>query len=60
MATKTQNRARPGSERLLHLASRPSRALDSLGEQMRFYVRSLAWSGRTIRRYKKEAIRLLA
>ena len=31
-----------------------------LGEQMRFYVRSLAWSGRTLRRYKKEVVRLLA
>jgi phospholipid/cholesterol/gamma-HCH transport system permease protein len=27
---------------------------------MRFYVRSLAWSGRTLRRYKKEVVRLLA
>ena len=51
MATKTQKTARHASaERLLDLASRPSRALDSLGEQMRFYVRSLAWSGRTLRR----------
>jgi phospholipid/cholesterol/gamma-HCH transport system permease protein len=49
MATKTQN---PAAERLLDLAARPARALDSLGEQMRFYVRSLAWSGRTLRRYK--------
>ncbi|MFN2539302.1 MAG: MlaE family ABC transporter permease, partial [Mycobacteriales bacterium] len=38
----------------------PMEALDSLGEQMRFYVRSLAWSPRTIRRYKKEVLRLLA
>src|SRR6476619_2517582 len=61
MATKTQDRARSASaERLLDLASRPSRALDTLGEQMRFYVRSLAWSGRTLRRYKKEVVRLLA
>jgi phospholipid/cholesterol/gamma-HCH transport system permease protein len=46
--------------KVLDLAARPVQALDSLGEQMRFYVRSLAWSGRTIRRYKKEVIRLLA
>jgi phospholipid/cholesterol/gamma-HCH transport system permease protein len=46
--------------KVLDLAGRPVEALDSLGEQMRFYVRSLAWSGRTIRRYKKEVIRLLA
>src|SRR3954465_4481572 len=57
MATKTDH---PAGERLLHPATRPSRALDSLGEQMRFYVRSLAWSGRTLRRYKKEVVRLLA
>jgi phospholipid/cholesterol/gamma-HCH transport system permease protein len=46
--------------KLLDFAGRPVQALDSLGAQMRFYVRSLAWSGRTIRRYKKEVIRLLA
>jgi phospholipid/cholesterol/gamma-HCH transport system permease protein len=46
--------------KVLDLAGRPVQALDSLGEQMRFYVRSLAWSGRTIRRYKKEVVRLLA
>jgi len=42
------------------LAGRPAAALDDLGGQLRFYVRSLAWSGRTLRRYKKEVIRLLA
>lgn len=42
------------------LAGRPVKALDSLGEQMHFYVGSIAWSGRTIRRYKKEVVRLLA
>jgi len=42
------------------LAGRPVAALDELGGQLRFYVRSLAWSGRTLRRYKKEVIRLLA
>jgi phospholipid/cholesterol/gamma-HCH transport system permease protein len=46
--------------RATELAHRPVEALDSLGEQMRFYVRSLAWSGRTLRRYKKEVVRLLA
>ncbi|WP_270887424.1 MlaE family ABC transporter permease [Pedococcus sp. 5OH_020] len=46
--------------RVLDLAGRPVEALDSLGEQMRFYVRSLAWSPRTVRRYKKEVLRLLA
>ncbi len=42
------------------LAGSPLRALDDLGAQMQFYVRSIAWSGRTIRRYKKEVVRLLA
>jgi phospholipid/cholesterol/gamma-HCH transport system permease protein len=42
------------------LAARPVEALDSLGGQMRFYVRSLAWTGRTLRRYKREVVRLLA
>ncbi len=46
--------------KVVDIAGRPARALDSLGEQMRFYVRSLAWSGRTVRRYKKEVVRLLA
>ena len=46
--------------RVTSIAGRPVEALDSLGEQMRFYVRSLAWSGRTLRRYKKEVVRLLA
>jgi phospholipid/cholesterol/gamma-HCH transport system permease protein len=46
--------------KVLDVAGRPVQALDSLGEQMRFYVRSLAWSPRTLRRYKKEVVRLLA
>ncbi|MDT4956269.1 MAG: phospholipid/cholesterol/gamma-HCH transport system permease protein, partial [Pseudonocardiales bacterium] len=31
----------------------PLGMLDDLGEQMSFYVRALAWTPRTIRRYKK-------
>src|SRR5690348_11379936 len=46
--------------KVLDLAGRAVEALASLGEQMRFYVRSLAWSPRTLRRYKKEVMRLLA
>jgi phospholipid/cholesterol/gamma-HCH transport system permease protein len=41
-------------------ALRPVGALDDLGEQLLFYVRALAWTPRTIRRYKKEVLRLLA
>jgi phospholipid/cholesterol/gamma-HCH transport system permease protein len=46
--------------KVLDLAGRPGQALDSLGGQLRFYIRSLAWSPRTLRRYKKEVMRLLA
>jgi phospholipid/cholesterol/gamma-HCH transport system permease protein len=41
-------------------AQRPVTALDDLGEQMAFYLKALAWTPRTIRRYKKETLRLLA
>src|SRR3954470_20547150 len=41
-------------------ALRPVGALDGLGEQLLFYVKALAWTPRTIRRYKKEVLRLLA
>ncbi|MFD7443374.1 MlaE family ABC transporter permease [Streptomyces sp. NPDC059909] len=39
---------------------RPLRSLEELGSQLSFYGRSLAWTGRTLRRYKKEILRLLA
>ena len=39
---------------------RPLRSLDAMGEQLAFYVRALAWTPRTITRYKKEILRLLA
>ena len=42
------------------LLGRPVGALDSLGEQLLFYIKALAWTPRTIRRYKKEVLRLLA
>ena len=35
-------------------------ALDDLGFQLTFYMRALGWSYRTILRYKKEVLRLLA
>jgi phospholipid/cholesterol/gamma-HCH transport system permease protein len=38
----------------------PLGALDRLGEQASFYVRALAWAPRTMRRYKKETLRLLS
>jgi phospholipid/cholesterol/gamma-HCH transport system permease protein len=38
----------------------PVGLLDNLGDQLGFYLKALAWTPRTIRRYKKETLRLLA
>lgn len=38
----------------------PLGVLDQLGDQLSFYGRALAWTPRTIRRYKKETLRLLS
>jgi phospholipid/cholesterol/gamma-HCH transport system permease protein len=38
----------------------PLATLDQLGEELAFFLRSLMWTPRTIRRYKKEIMRLLA
>ncbi|WNM31135.1 ABC transporter permease [Streptomyces sp. Li-HN-5-11] len=46
--------------RPLRLLDRPLDSLEELGTQLSFYGRSLAWTGRTLRRYKKEVLRLLA
>jgi phospholipid/cholesterol/gamma-HCH transport system permease protein len=42
------------------VARRPLDGLDTLGDQMSFYVRALLWVPRAIRRYTKEILRLLA
>ncbi|MDQ7904410.1 ABC transporter permease [Phytohabitans sp. ZYX-F-186] len=34
--------------------------LDTLGAQLAFYLRAFAWTPRTVRRYKREVVRLLA
>jgi phospholipid/cholesterol/gamma-HCH transport system permease protein len=36
------------------------RQLDNLGIQLEFYLRVFAWTPRTVRRYKREIVRLLA
>jgi phospholipid/cholesterol/gamma-HCH transport system permease protein len=41
-------------------ARRPLDALEDLGGQLLFYVRSVGWSARTVHRYRKEVLRLLA
>ncbi|WP_460794995.1 MlaE family ABC transporter permease [Nocardioides pacificus] len=38
----------------------PMKMLDKLGEELAFYLRAIAWAPRTIRRYKKEILRILA
>jgi phospholipid/cholesterol/gamma-HCH transport system permease protein len=38
----------------------PLRTLDLLGDQLSFYGRALAWTPRTLRRYRREVVRLLA
>jgi phospholipid/cholesterol/gamma-HCH transport system permease protein len=42
------------------IARRPVESLDTLGQQLKFYVTAVAWSPRAVRRYKKEIFRLLA
>lgn len=39
---------------------KPMGFLDQLGSQLAFYIKAIAWTPRTIRRYKKEILRLLA
>jgi len=39
---------------------RPLETLDTLGEQLAFYVTALAWFPRALRRYPKEILRILA
>ena len=36
------------------------RGIDDLGGQLAFYLRAFGWAPRTIRRYKREVLRLLA
>jgi phospholipid/cholesterol/gamma-HCH transport system permease protein len=39
---------------------RPLTALDNLGSQLVFYLRALAWTPKTVGRYKQEVVRLLS
>jgi phospholipid/cholesterol/gamma-HCH transport system permease protein len=48
------------TDRARMVANRPLRTLDGLGDQMSFYVRTIAWIPRALRRYLKEILRLLA
>jgi phospholipid/cholesterol/gamma-HCH transport system permease protein len=42
------------------MTAKPLEVLDDLGDQLTFYVKSLMWVPRTIRRYRNEVLRLLA
>lgn len=39
---------------------RPLKTLDSLGEELAFFIKALAWTPRAVSRYKKEILRILA
>jgi phospholipid/cholesterol/gamma-HCH transport system permease protein len=55
------DRLRVGARRVVRKVYRqPLNALDDLGDQLGFYGRALAWTPRTLRRYKREVFRLLA
>ena len=40
------------------LVKKPLQSLDRLGEQLAFYIKALAWSGKSITRYRKEILRI--
>ncbi|MCT2587243.1 MlaE family ABC transporter permease [Actinophytocola gossypii] len=42
------------------VANAPLNWLDTLGDQLSFYLRALAWIPRTLRRYLRETLRILA
>ena len=58
--------ARPAEGRLAAMANlkavyeRPLRTLDDLGAELAFFLRALAWTPKTVVRYKKEILRILA
>jgi phospholipid/cholesterol/gamma-HCH transport system permease protein len=39
---------------------RPLAGLDSLGRELKFYIKAIGWTPRTLRRYRREIVRLLA
>ena len=43
-----------------NLYEKPLKSVDELGGQLGFYLKAIAWSPRTLRRYKKEILRILA
>ena len=57
MATRQSHS--PVADRALLAVAAPFNGLEMLGRQLSFYVRALVWAPRTIRRYRKETLRLL-
>lgn len=58
MAAPTQER-QASPDRTLEIIARPGARLEGVGEQLSFYLRTLAWTPRTVRRYFREVLRLL-
>lgn len=58
--TTTPDAAARTAQRLLAPVRAADAGLTDLGRQLRFYVRSVGWVPRTLRRYRKEVVRLLA
>lgn len=52
--------AMTSTQRARQLARRPLELLDDLGDQLSVYLRAVAWTPRTLRRYRNEVLRLLA
>jgi phospholipid/cholesterol/gamma-HCH transport system permease protein len=50
----------PITDSARRVARAPLNMLDQLGDQLSFYLRALAWIPRTLRRYGKEVLRILA
>ncbi|MBB5954824.1 phospholipid/cholesterol/gamma-HCH transport system permease protein [Saccharothrix tamanrassetensis] len=48
------------NDRFRKAANAPLTLLDTFGDQLWFYLRALAWTPRTLRRYLRETLRLLA
>jgi phospholipid/cholesterol/gamma-HCH transport system permease protein len=56
----TTDRVRVGLRKFKKVYRVPLATLDDLGHQLGFYGRALGWTPRTLKRYKKETMRLLA
>jgi phospholipid/cholesterol/gamma-HCH transport system permease protein len=60
VAVTTESRDQVLTSRILAAGDRSLSWLDVLGDQLMFYIRALLWVPRTLRRYKRETVRLLS